>query len=91
MEIGSEQVNRGLNSLELFTFFCIKFYKLRKYITILCITISYTKINVEQTNICHNYHGCYGNIAAGRGKRITMGDTIFQNFCFQTFFFPLRH
>ena len=45
------------------------------------------------TNICHNYHGCYGNILIARVKMVAMGDTIFRNLYFQNFlgFFPLGH
>ena len=50
-----------------------------------CITISYTKINVEQINIWHSYHGCYENFVVAKGKMTAMGDTIFQNLYFQNF------
>ena len=43
-------------------------------------------MNIEQTNICHSYRGCYGNMGA-RGKMVAKGDTIFQNLCFQNVLF----
>ena len=43
-------------------------------------------MNIEQTNICHSYRGCYGSTAA-RGKMVAEGGTTFQNLLFQNVLF----